>query len=129
MTTPPTAWVGATPATTAATNPTAGIASRPGHPPAFLLFGRPEPGESCRVDVDHATRPLLVLSGDRRFGEIAMQSTHAPGQLAPISATYEQTNVFGSPTGIRVHVTRGRPLPGAPIGHEWIVVVEHPEDC
>jgi hypothetical protein len=58
-----------------------------------------------------------------------MQSTHAPGQPAPISATYGQMNVFGPPTGIRVRVARGQPLPGAPIGHEWTVVVEHPEEC
>jgi hypothetical protein len=58
-----------------------------------------------------------------------MQSTHAPGQLAPVSATYEQTNVFGSPTGIKVRVACGNPLPGAPIGHEWIVAEGHPEEC
>jgi hypothetical protein len=61
--------------------------------------------------------------------KVAMQSTHAPGQPAPISATYEQMNVFGSPTGITVRVARGHPLPGAPIGHEWAVVEEHPEEC
>jgi hypothetical protein len=31
-------------------------------------------------------------------------------------------NVFGSPTGIRVNVMRGQPLPEAPIGHGWVVV-------
>jgi hypothetical protein len=51
-----------------------------------------------------------------------------PGQPAPISATYEQMNLFGSPTGIRVSVACGHPLPGAPIGHEWAVVVELPEE-
>jgi hypothetical protein len=58
-----------------------------------------------------------------------MESTHAPGQPAPVSATYEQLNVFGSPTGIRVRVRREHPLPAAPIGHGWAVAVEHPEDC
>jgi hypothetical protein len=58
-----------------------------------------------------------------------MRSPHASGQPAPVSATYEQMNVFGTPTGVRVRVQRGHPLPDAPIGHEWAVVVEHPEDC
>jgi hypothetical protein len=55
--------------------------------------------------------------------------THPAGHPAPVSATYVQVNVFGSPTQIRVHVPRGHPLPGAPVGHEWVVVEEHPEDC
>jgi hypothetical protein len=31
-------------------------------------------------------------------------------------------NVFGSPTGIRVDVAHGHPLPETPIGHGWAVV-------
>jgi hypothetical protein len=60
---------------------------------------------------------------------MANRPTHDAGQPAPTSATYEQLNVFGTPTGIRVRVRRGRSLPGAPIGHDWAVVEEHPEDC
>jgi hypothetical protein len=53
--------------------------------------------------------------------------THDSGQPAPSSATYEQMNVFGTPTGIRVRVRRGHLLPDVPMGHEWAVVEEHPE--
>ena len=47
---------------------------------------------------------------------------HPPGQHAAVSGTYEQMNVFGSPTGIRVSVTHGQPFPTAPIGHSWAAV-------
>ena len=53
---------------------------------------------------------------------MTQQPVHVPGQPAPASATYEQMNVFGSPTGIRVNVVHGSPLPEAPIGHGWAVV-------
>ena len=35
---------------------------------------------------------------------------HVPGQSAPAPGTYEQINVFGSPTGVRVNVAHGQPL-------------------
>jgi hypothetical protein len=60
---------------------------------------------------------------------MASRPTHNAGQPAPTSATYEQMNVLGTPTGIRVRVRSGHPLPAAPIGHDWAVVEEHPEDC
>jgi hypothetical protein len=60
---------------------------------------------------------------------MATRPTHDAGQPAPTSATYEQLNVLGTPTGIRVRVRRGHLLPGAPIGHDWVVVEDHPEDC
>jgi hypothetical protein len=47
---------------------------------------------------------------------MTQRPVHLPGQTAPASATYEQMNVFGSPTGIRVNVMQGHPLPEAPIG-------------
>jgi hypothetical protein len=47
---------------------------------------------------------------------------HLPGQSAPASAIYEQMNIFNSPTGVRVKVVRGEPLPSAPMGHSWAVV-------
>jgi hypothetical protein len=53
---------------------------------------------------------------------MTQQPVHLPGQPAPASATYEQTNIFGSPTRIRVDVTQGSPLPAAPVGHGWAVV-------
>jgi hypothetical protein len=46
---------------------------------------------------------------------------HVPGQPAPAPGTYEQINVFGSPTGVRVDVAHGQPLPAAPIGHGWAI--------
>ena len=33
---------------------------------------------------------------------------HVPGQSAPAPGTYEQINVFGTPTGIRVNVAHGQ---------------------
>jgi hypothetical protein len=59
---------------------------------------------------------------------MAQRPTHAAGHPAPASAIYEQVNVFGSPTGIRVHVPHGHPLPEAPIGHDWVVAEEASED-
>jgi hypothetical protein len=46
-----------------------------------------------------------------------------------VNGVYEQMNVFGSPTGIRVRVPRGHPLPRAPQGHGWAVHEEHEEEC
>ena len=59
---------------------------------------------------------------------MTLRPVHLPGQPAPASATYEQMNVFGSPTGIRVNATRGHPLPEAPIGHGWAVVEGDADD-
>ncbi len=47
---------------------------------------------------------------------------------AAASATYEQMNVFGSLTNIRVRMGRGQSLPAVPIGHSWALIEEHPED-
>ena len=58
-----------------------------------------------------------------------MPPMYAPGQPAPASATYEQMNAFGSPTGVKVRVPRGHPLPEASTGFEWTVAEEHPVDC
>jgi hypothetical protein len=44
----------------------------------------------------------------------------APGDAAPAAGTYEQHNIFGSPTGIRVNVSQGQSLPAAPRGHSWV---------
>jgi hypothetical protein len=84
--------------------------------PAFLLFG----GRRSRL------RPLVT--GDQS-ALMSDRPTHPPGHPAPVTATYEQMNVFGSSTGIRVRVPRGHPLPNAPIGHGWVVAEEHLEEC
>jgi hypothetical protein len=54
---------------------------------------------------------------------------HLPGQPAPVSATYEQTNIFGSPTGIWIDVVYGHPLPAAPVGHGGAVAENDADDC
>jgi hypothetical protein len=66
--------------------------------------------------------------GDDPRRDMANRPTHDAGQPAQTSATYEQLNVLGTPTGIRVRVRRGHSLPATPVGHEWAVVEEHPED-
>jgi hypothetical protein len=54
---------------------------------------------------------------------------HLPGQSAPTSALCEQMNIFDSPTGVRVKVMRGQPLPSAPTGHSWAVVEGDAGEC
>jgi hypothetical protein len=44
----------------------------------------------------------------RRGGMIAQRADHAPEDAAPADGTYEQLNIFGRPTGIRVNVVHGR---------------------
>ena len=55
------------------------------------------------------------------------QREHPPGEAAPETATYEQRNVFGTPTGVRVEVTGGEPLPLAPRGYFWVSVEREPD--
>jgi hypothetical protein len=47
---------------------------------------------------------------------------HAPGEAAPATGTYEQLNIFGGPTGIRVTLTHNHPFAEAPIGHSWTLI-------
>jgi hypothetical protein len=61
--------------------------------------------------------------------ELAQRSEHAPGETAPVAGTYEQLNIFGRPTGIRVSVAHGHPLPAAPVGHNWSLAEEGRADC
>ena len=44
---------------------------------------------------------------------------HSPGAAAPAAGTYELLNIFGEPTGIRVAVAHGHPMPQAPHGQTW----------
>ncbi len=46
----------------------------------------------------------------------------APGMRAPSAGTYEERNVLGSPTGIRVTLAQGDELPAAPRGFTWRIV-------
>jgi hypothetical protein len=51
------------------------------------------------------------------------------GEVAPKTATYEEINIFGQPTGIRAGVSRGCPFPRSPIGYFWRSVEEHSAEC
>ncbi len=46
-----------------------------------------------------------------------------PGELAPATGGYQEHNVFGTPTDRRVDVNHGEPLPLAPLGFTWQVIV------
>jgi hypothetical protein len=60
---------------------------------------------------------------------MTLRPEHAPGEAAPAAGIYEQLNIFGRPTGIRVTLARQHPLPGAPLGHNWTLVEEHTAEC
>jgi hypothetical protein len=47
---------------------------------------------------------------------------HDPGELAQATGEFELVNIFGSPTGFRVNVLHGHPLPAAPRGQKWTFV-------
>jgi hypothetical protein len=42
-----------------------------------------------------------------------------PSEQAPATGTYEEHNVFGTPTGHRINVSTGDPMPPAPRGFTW----------
>ena len=44
---------------------------------------------------------------------------YPPGMQAPSTGTYEQRNVLGTPTGVRITVSQGEVLPAAPRGFTW----------
>ena len=44
---------------------------------------------------------------------------YVPGTRAPAGGVYQQCNVFGSATGVRVTLARGQTLPTAPRGFTW----------
>ena len=60
---------------------------------------------------------------------MSQRREHRPGEPAPAAGTYEQVNIFGRPTGIRVDMDHGHPLPAAPIGHSWVPADEGGADC
>jgi hypothetical protein len=55
---------------------------------------------------------------------MAHRQEHAPGEAAPAGGIYEQLNIFGRPTGIRISVEQGHPMPSAPLGHSWALIEE-----
>lgn len=44
------------------------------------------------------------------------------GDLAPVTGTYQEHNVFGTATGRRAVVKENEPLPAAPRGFTWSAV-------
>ena len=60
---------------------------------------------------------------------MARRPEHPPGSPAPLSGRYEQLNVFGTSTGIRVNVRAGETLPVTPRGHCWVLVEEDSEEA
>ena len=53
---------------------------------------------------------------------MAGKPQYLPGAPAPVAGNYEQLRMLGSPTGVRVAMLAGQPLPAAPIGSTWIRV-------
>jgi hypothetical protein len=60
---------------------------------------------------------------------IAQRPDHAPGDAAPAAGIYEQLNIFGRPTGIRINVEHGHPLPSAPLVHSWTLADDDRAEC
>lgn len=57
----------------------------------------------------------------------ALPREYAPGAIAPVSGRYDQRNVLGSMTGVRITVVKGQTLPPAPRGFTWSVVDASPD--
>ena len=72
---------------------------------------------------------VVILTQPCWRENLAQRPEHAPGETAPAAGTYEQLNIFGRPTGIRVNVAHGHPLPSAPVGHNWTLAEEDMTEC
>jgi hypothetical protein len=66
---------------------------------------------------------------DSEGGTLAHAPEHAPGEPAPAAGTSEQLNIFGRPTGIRINVAHGHPLPAAAQGHSWTLAKDDTTEC
>ena len=53
---------------------------------------------------------------------------HRSGDPAPVPGLYYEVNVFGTPTGRRVQLGHGEPLPELPRGFGWRVSSDVSED-
>jgi hypothetical protein len=60
---------------------------------------------------------------------LAQRPEHGLGETAPVAGTYEQVNIFGRSTGIRVNVAHGHPLPSAPLGYNWTLAEDDAAEC
>ena len=72
---------------------------------------------------------VVVFGHNSREGRLAQRPEHAPGETAPVAGTYEQLNIFGRPTGVRVSVAHGHALAAAPVGHNWSLAEEDWTEC
>ncbi len=55
-------------------------------------------------------------------GGRSMEPEYPPGTRVTLAGVYEQRNVMGTPTGLRITVERDEPLPAAPRGFTWSMV-------
>ena len=77
---------------------------------SWLLYAT-QPGGS--IDADQWLLSWLAL-------QLRMaRKEHQPGTAAPMTACYEELNIFGSRTGRIEHVCEGDQLPCAPRGFSW----------
>jgi hypothetical protein len=53
---------------------------------------------------------------------------HLPGESASWEGSYQEVNVFGTPTGQTVRARRGDSLPAAPRGYTWRLASDLVED-
>jgi hypothetical protein len=51
------------------------------------------------------------------------EDEHDPGDEAPHTVHYAVLDVFGTPTGMTVHILEGEPLPLAPRGFKWCRII------
>jgi hypothetical protein len=69
---------------------------------------------------------LWAVRGDRKM----VRHSEASPMDDPVAAgTYKQLNIFGSPTGIRINLRQGEPLPLVPAGHSWMFVGDDDDKC
>jgi hypothetical protein len=74
-------------------------------------------------DTSQETVDVTGGTGGPRGGKAARDGREYPGGTpAPVSATYETVNLFGSVTGHRVVVQQGDILPALPRGFTWVIV-------
>ncbi len=69
----------------------------------------------------------VIVEDLRVAGEEEARLEFPPGTRAPSCGIYEQRNVLGTPTGVRIIVARGDVLPAAPRGFTWSIVEVHAE--
>ena len=78
-------------------------------------------GNFCPDCSASARAAVRLQTGDERSSGVEPME-HEPGASAPLSGVYREVNIFGTPTGRRVQVQEGEPLPSAPVGFSWVLV-------